>query len=137
VTTLTNRVVPSLLARDLPATVVFYQSILGFQLTGHHPSATQPVWVEVARDGVVLQFYAEPPKGTPTVPVLSGTLYFHPVSVMSLAAELSGRVPFEWGPEVMEYGMREFAIRDPNGYLLAFTESAAPGTSLGGDEARG
>ncbi len=26
----------------------------------------------------------------------------------------------EWGPEEMPYGMLEFAIRDPNGYLLSF-----------------
>jgi hypothetical protein len=31
---------------------------------------------------------------------------------------------FAWGPEVMEYGMREFGVRDPNGYFLAFTEPA-------------
>ena len=26
----------------------------------------------------------------------------------------------EWGPEDMPYGMTEFAVRDPNGYLLSF-----------------
>jgi hypothetical protein len=51
-------------------------------------------------------------------------LYFHPESVEALAAEWQGKVPFAWGPEVMDYGMREFGIRDPNGYYLAFTEPA-------------
>jgi hypothetical protein len=51
-------------------------------------------------------------------------LYFYPESVEALAAEWQGRVPFVWGPEVMDYGMREFGIRDPNGYYLAFTEPA-------------
>lgn len=36
----------------------------------------------------------------------------------------SGTFPFALGPEVMDYGMREFAIQDPNGYYLAFTEPA-------------
>jgi hypothetical protein len=26
----------------------------------------------------------------------------------------------EWGPERMPYGLIEFAIKDPNGYLLSF-----------------
>ena len=45
-------------------------------------------------------------------------------SVVALAEEWSGKVEFAWGPEVMEYGMREFGIKDPNGYYLAFTEPA-------------
>jgi hypothetical protein len=43
---------------------------------------------------------------------------------MDLAEELHGKVAFAWGPEVMDYGMREFAVQDPNGYYLAFTEPA-------------
>jgi hypothetical protein len=31
-----------------------------------------------------------------------------------------GSCPAEWGPEEMPYGMLEFAIKDPNGYLLSF-----------------
>jgi hypothetical protein len=56
--------------------------------------------------------------------VCSGTLYFYPRSVLALADELSGRVELAWGPEVMDYGMFEFGVRDPNGYYLAFTEPA-------------
>jgi hypothetical protein len=26
----------------------------------------------------------------------------------------------EWGPEEMDYGLIEFAVKDPNGYLLSF-----------------
>jgi hypothetical protein len=37
-------------------------------------------------------------------------------------ADLAGVVPIEWGPEVYFYGRREFAVRDPDGYLLIFTE---------------
>jgi hypothetical protein len=37
-----------------------------------------------------------------------------------LADELRNKVPFIWGPEEMEYGLREFAICDPNGYTLVF-----------------
>lgn len=123
-THLGHRVVPSLLARDLGETIAFYQSVLGFHVTGLHPDERAPRWVELVRDGIAFQFHADPPHGMPPSPILSGTLYLYPSNVEALAAELSGRVPFVWGPEVMEYGMREFAVRDPNGYLLAFTEEA-------------
>jgi hypothetical protein len=32
------------------------------------------------------------------------------------------RVAIEWGPEVYDYGRREFALRDPDGYLVIFSE---------------
>jgi hypothetical protein len=32
-------------------------------------------------------------------------------------------LPIEWDPEVYSYRRREFAVRDPNGYLLIFTET--------------
>lgn len=121
-TRLSARVVPSLLARDLIETIDFYGA-LGFELSGKHPETT-PTWVELCRDGLRLQFHSEPPRGTPGAPVFSGTLYAYPGDVEALAQEWRGRVEFAWGPEVMDYGMREFAIRDPNGYFLAFTEPA-------------
>ena len=81
--------------------------------------------MELKRDGAVLQFYRDPPMGMPAAPVMSGTLYFYPTSVAALADEWRGRVAFEWGPAVMDYGMLEFGLHDPNGYVLAFTEAAA------------
>ena len=33
-------------------------------------------------------------------------------------------IAIEWGPEVYDYGRREFAIKDNNGYLLALSEPA-------------
>lgn len=76
----------------------------------------------LARD--MAETLADPPCGTPQAPVCSGTFYIFPESVQRLAEELCGKVEFAWGPEVMPYGMREFGIRDPNGYYLAFTEPA-------------
>lgn len=118
-----QRFVPSLLVRDMSETLTFYAR-LGFQLSGSYPREAAPTWAEVRRDSVVLQFHTESPQGTPSEPVCSGTFYIFPESVRELAAELRGKVSFAWGPEVMDYGMREFAVQDPNGYFIAFTESA-------------
>lgn len=119
-----SRIVLALLVRDMAETLAFYRR-LGFLVTGAHPCDESPTWSEVQRDGITLQFHTEPPCGSPhQSPVCSGTFYFYPDDVESLAAEWRELVEFEWGPEVMEYGMREFGIQDPNGYYLAFTEPA-------------
>ena len=120
---LTPRLVPALLVKDMRETLEFYRT-LGFALAGCHPDPTRATWAEVVRDGVALQFHTDPPHGTPPAPICSGTLYFFPESVAALADELRGKVGFAWGPEVMDYGMREFGVQDPNGYYLAFTEPA-------------
>ncbi len=39
---------------------------------------------------------------------------------MALWEVVKDEVSPEWGPEEMPYGMHEFAIKDPNGYLLSF-----------------
>jgi len=112
-----DRIIPALLTRDMQATLRFYGA-LGFQVVGDE------AWAEVARGGVALQFHSAPPAGTPERPVMSGTLYFYIGDVEALAAEFAGKVTFEWGPEVMPYGLKEFGLRDPNGYYLAFAEEA-------------
>jgi catechol 2,3-dioxygenase-like lactoylglutathione lyase family enzyme len=114
--------VPALLARDMSATLSFYER-LGFRLTGCDAERATATWAEVARGDIVFQFHTEPPHGTPAEPVCSGTFYVTPVSVGELAraCALAG-VPFAWGPEVMDYGMNEFAVQDPNGYFIAFSE---------------
>ncbi len=120
-TRLGARLVPALLVRDMAETLAFYRQ-LGFRVVGCHPDEVKPTWAEIQRDSVALQFHTEPSCGTPGTPVCSGTFYFFPESVSALAEELRGKVDFAWGPEVMDYGMREFGIQDPNGYYLAFAE---------------
>ncbi len=114
-----HRLVPALLVRDMDKTLEFYQR-LGFTVTGKSQEEP-PSWAEVTRDGIVFQFHVEPACGTPSEPVCSGTFYVYPGNVDALAKEFRGKVEFAWGPEVMDYGMREFGLQDPNGYFLAFT----------------
>ena len=118
-----SQLVPALLVRSISETVSFYQK-LGFQLTGCYPDVASATWAEVKRDSVMFQFHTEAPMGTPREPICSGTLYVFPDNVTALAEEFRGKVDFAWGPEVMDYGMREFAVQDPNGYFIAFAEPA-------------
>lgn len=115
-------IIPSLLSADLDRTVAFYER-MGFQRTGRYPNRDAPRWIELSRDGIALQFYAEPSKGMPDRPALSGTIYIACDNVDALAEGLRGVLELEWGPETMDYGQREFAIRDPDGYIIAFAQA--------------
>ena len=119
-----HRVLPCLLTTDMRRTLEFYVDQLGFTQTGYWPIESDPIRTEVRRDGVAIVFVSESLRDLGEVPTFSGALYLFPESVDRLADELRDKVPFEWGPEVTDYGTREFAIRDPNGYLLAFCEPA-------------
>jgi len=56
-------------------------------------------------------------------PGLSGTLYLFVKDVDAYYAQIKDRVDLEWPLQDMSYGTREFAIKDCNGYRLAFAQS--------------
>jgi diamine N-acetyltransferase len=117
------RLVPALLTHDMDATLSFYRR-LGFAISGRFPCEGNATWAEVKRDSIRLQFHTEAPHGTPATPTCSGTFYLYANDLEALVREFEGKVRFAWGPEVMDYGQREFGIEDPNGYFLAFCEPA-------------
>ncbi|MDX6749735.1 VOC family protein [Geminicoccaceae bacterium 1502E] len=112
--------VASLLSSDLPGTIAFYRDLLGFELTAWDPDPDLPSWIQLRNGAVVLQFFADAAAGEPS---LTGTLHLYPEDgVVSAAEALRGRVMFAAEPEMMPYGLLEFALLDPNGYRLAFSE---------------
>src|SRR3954469_14674436 len=119
-----HRVLPCLLVSDMRRSLDFYLHVLGFTQTGYYPIESEPTRTEVRRDDVAIILYTEPVRGSDQPPAFTGALYVFPKSIQTLADELRGRVPFAWGPEDTDYGMREFAIRDPDGYTLVFAERA-------------
>jgi hypothetical protein len=123
-TNLGRRIVPALLVSDMRESLEFYIERMGFVQTGYYPIESNPIQTEVRRDGVAIILIAEGLHVRSDKPSLSGALYVFPESVDRLADELRGKVPFEWGPHNTEFGMHEFAICDPNGYLLVFAEPA-------------
>jgi Glyoxalase/Bleomycin resistance protein/Dioxygenase superfamily len=110
--------------RVLSCLLTGYIEVLGFTQTGYYPIESEPIRTEVRRDGAALIFFTEAYHNVGEAPALSGMLLFFPASVDALADELRGKVPFEWGPEESDLGVREFAIRDPDGYLLVFAQRA-------------
>lgn len=115
-----NGVIPRLPVANLMQTIAFYTRLLGFRVDVLWPE-NEPTFCILDRDQVSLGFFApEAVRGEVTIG--SADLYLAVDDVRALHEQIKERVPIEWGPEVYFYGRREFAIRDPDNYLLIFTE---------------
>jgi len=53
-------------------------------------------------------------------PHATATQYIYVDDVYELWRSIKERCTAEWGPQQMPYGLIEFALKDPNGYLLSF-----------------
>lgn len=104
---------PMLQTLDMDATVAWYETVLGFRCVARQDD----VWCRLERDNAALMFQYNDHYGTPNA---TATQYIETDDVMTLWNRISDKVTAEWGPEEYPYGMLEFAIRDPNGYLLSF-----------------
>ena len=113
-------VIPRLPVADLGRTVAFYTRVLGFQVGVLWPD-DRPTFAILDRDAVSLGFFA-PEAHRGEVRIGTADLYVATEDVRAVHAAVKDVVPVEWGPEVFFYGRREFAVRDPDGSLLIFTE---------------
>ena len=111
---------PMLEAENLRETVDFYTRLLGFKCQEYFPDADNPVWASLLQDDVEIMFTARNAHSKIDSPTMTGTLYFNPDDVDEAWAMLKDAAAVEYPIENFEYGMREFAIRDCNGYLLQF-----------------
>jgi uncharacterized glyoxalase superfamily protein PhnB len=93
----------------------WYEVALGFRCV----SSGGNEWCRLVRDDVAIMFMQNDHLGPPQV---TGTQYIYVDDVMAVFDSVKAHCTIEWGPEQMSYGMLEFAIKDPNGYLLSFGE---------------
>jgi catechol 2,3-dioxygenase-like lactoylglutathione lyase family enzyme len=110
---------PMLQTSNMDRTIDGYGDVLGFRCV----SRMDDGWCHLESDGVSLMFMRCDHLGAPHA---TATQYIYVDDVHALWKTLKDRVTAEWGPEDMSYGMREFAIRDPDGYLLSFGQPLHP-----------
>lgn len=79
-----SRIVPTLLSGDLRRTQEYYER-LGFAAEQLIDDSGRASHVGVERNGASLLFYREAPHGSPTTPLLSGTIYVFVDAVDRLA----------------------------------------------------
>lgn len=126
---------PRLPAQDLPRTIEFYCRLLGFEVDVLWPEEL-PEFVILKRDGVQLGFYraTRDAQTTGKTQCGGGDLYLEVVDLPDIFLAVKDQVTIEWGPEVYFYGRREFAFRDPDGYLVIFTEPTDDPPTCGEDD---
>lgn len=112
--------IPMLEVDDLRLTIDFYSTQLGFECAASYPDDGDPGWALLKRDDVKIMFTVRNAHSTVEKPVMTGSLYIHPDNVDEVWEQLKDKVTIEYPIENFDYGMREFAIRDCNGYLLQF-----------------
>lgn len=108
---------PMLRTWDLRGSVSFYADVLGFVCEAFDEELG---WASMRRDGVALMLSAPNPHEGDAAPAFTGSLYFRTDDVDGLWQRVKDRARVCYPIEDFEYGMREFAVYDNNGYLLQF-----------------
>jgi len=110
---------------DVVTTGAYYRDVLGFQL--EYAGGDPPEFAIYSRDGcaLMLRRVADPSR-IQSNEARGGTwdAFFWVSDVDSLFEELKGKgAMFAYGPTQQPYGMKEFAARDPHGYVLGFGQT--------------
>jgi uncharacterized glyoxalase superfamily protein PhnB len=106
---------PMLEVTDLDETIGFYRDVLGFECLNRMQG-----WAAL-RHGCVEIMLSLPNAHIPFErPIFTGSFYFYPDDVDALWNQLKDKTTIVYPIENFYYGMREFAIRDNNGYCLQF-----------------
>lgn len=105
-------------SRDLQRTIDYYRDVLGFALEDTWPNADEPAWCSLTLGAATLMFS----KGWDGEPMFTGRLYLYPDDITAYWARVKDSADIAHKLVVTEYGMREFSVRDPDGYILSFGE---------------
>jgi len=113
-------IMPVLKVTDLQRSIDWYTQVLGFHADHRFAGdGDGEICFLRADDTEVLLSTGSHLGGSPS---FTGTLYFRVIGVDQLFAKVNGRAEIVCPLERQDYGTREFGIRDPDGYLLAFAE---------------
>ena len=112
-----NTLIPMLWVPDVKESISFYTNILGFSCDKY---SEEWQWATITRNCVELMFTA-PNKHIPyNGPVFTGSFYIRVDDVDIFWNELKDKTDIVYPVDNFEYGMREFAIKDNNGFILQF-----------------
>lgn len=106
---------PMLNVPDMEEAVRFYRDVLGFACVNRFEG-----WAALARDGVEVMICLPNAHEPPSKATFTGSLYFRCDNVDTLWEAFRDKATVVYPIENFFYGMREFAIRDNNGYMLQF-----------------
>lgn len=121
-------VTPNLIVGDVAVSTAFYRDVLGFTVKQTVPDQSPFVFVWLERDGVpvflnAVHAVAEDYPDAATRPAGgTATLFFAVTDVDALHARIAPLAPVVMPLKTQFYGMREFAVTDPDGHLITFAQ---------------
>jgi uncharacterized glyoxalase superfamily protein PhnB len=113
-------IVPVLKVGDLQRAVDFYTSVLGLCVAwrADNDGGGENAMLTSGATSLLLSTGSH----LGDKPQFTGTLYFNLKGVNEFFEAIREKVEIVWPLETMDYGQREFGIRDLDGYVLAFAE---------------
>jgi uncharacterized glyoxalase superfamily protein PhnB len=123
-----QKLTPNLLVASVERSLAFYTDILGFSQGMTVPDASPYVFASVTA-GPVEIFFNDAKTAVAEYPLFdardigaTATLFIEVDGVDALHDRLKDRVTIVMPLVTQFYGMREFAIADPDGYVLTFAQ---------------
>ena len=130
-TTFTS-VTPNLIVRDIARSTAFYRDVLGFSINQTVPDEAPFVFVWLEKDGVpvflndITAAAHDYPDAAKLPPGGTVAMFFVITGVDDYHAAIASKATVVMPLKTQFYGMREFAITDPDGHLITFAERVAP-----------
>jgi catechol 2,3-dioxygenase-like lactoylglutathione lyase family enzyme len=121
-------ITPNLIVRDIARSTAFYRDVLGFDLKQTVPETEPFVFVWLERDGVpvflndITAATHDYPNAAALPPGGTAALFFVITGVDAYHAAVAPKANVVMPLKTQFYGMREFAITDPDGHLITFAE---------------
>lgn len=122
---------PNLIVADVVRSVAFYRDVLGFAVEATVPDDAPYVFA-ILRAGDVRIFLNAHEAATAEYPAFKDrpiggtlTLFIDVTGIHDLHDELDKKVPIVMPLEHKWYGVTEFAIADPDGWVITFAEHDA------------
>jgi uncharacterized glyoxalase superfamily protein PhnB len=110
-----NSLTPMLEVTSMEETIGFYRDVLGFECRNREEG-----WAVLANQCVEIMICLPNAHMPFARPGFTGSLYMRLDNVDALWQEVKDKTSVVYPLENFFYGMREFAIRDNNGYCLQF-----------------
>jgi lactoylglutathione lyase len=125
-----TRLTPNLLVSNVERSLAFYVDQLGFTQGMTVPDASPLVFAQVTSGGIEI-FFNDSKGAVEEYPSLggrplglTGTIFIEVQNIHALHDRLKDHVTIVMPFVTQWYGMMEFAIADPDGYIITFAERA-------------
>ena len=122
------KLTPNLVVSDVARAVAFYRDRLGFAVETTVPDA-EPYVFAIVRSGSVQIFLNAPEPAIEEYPAMKDrplggtfTMFIEVTGIESMYDELKAQIPIVAPLETKWYGVAEFVVTDPDGYLITFAE---------------